>query len=296
MKYLVIGPGGQGAFAILGHLKKIENELCDVEEISGASSGSIIAALMCIGKTIDEIFNIFLETDMSPMNKLDLNTFLTTYGFIKTDYIQEHIIHCLGDNLTFRQVSKKLYISALCVTTGQTEYFSKDTHPDMHISEAVRMSSSVPVLMSAHTFQGKIYADGGILETVPAFPFLGKLSNDVWCVSVSSLSSSQCAKIDNFKEYMIAIINSYMKCGRISYNNFPIVHIDAAAFNLIDFAMSYEDKVRLFILGNKFPCILKQDEPPLWSENKYKCHKSHGDYEIVTPSEYSPEQDKDTVV
>ena len=295
MKYLVLGPGGQGAFAMLGYLKKIENQFGDLEEISGASCGAMIAFLMCTGKTVDQLFDLFLETDMSPMNKLDLNNFLTTYGFVDTTYIRTHLIKCWGDrDPTFSELSKKLYVAAMCVSTGQTQYFSRDTHPDMHVSEAVQMSCSIPVMMSAHKFQGKLYADGGILESIPGLPFLGKMHRDILCVSVKG-SRVQEMPIENFKDYLGAIINGYIQSARIEYN-LPTVTIGTSAFNLVDMAMVHEDKLKLFILGNLFPCIKQQDEPIVWPESKYKRDESGGDNKIVYSSQCGPNEDQDAAV
>jgi len=296
MKYLVLGPGGQGAFAMLGYLKKIEDQLGDIEEISGASCGAMIAFLMCAGKTINQLFDLFLATDMTPMNKLDLNNFLTTYGFVDTAYIREHLIQCCdGRDPTFRELSKKLHVAAMCVSTGQTEYFSRDTHPDMHVSEAVQMSCSIPVMMSAHKFQGRLYADGGILEQIPGLPFLNKLHRDVLCVSVKG-SRVQDVVIENFKDYLGAIINGYVQSARIRYDGLPCVTIRTGAFNLVDMAMVHEDKLKLFILGNLFPCIKQQDEPIVWPESKYKCDESGGNNKIIDSSQCGPGEDQDAAV
>lgn len=61
MKYLVIGPGAMGLYAMLGYLKNIENRLSNVEEISGASAGSILAVLFALEKSVDEMIDVSLR-------------------------------------------------------------------------------------------------------------------------------------------------------------------------------------------------------------------------------------------
>ena len=56
MKYLVIGPGALGLFSFIGLLHKIKHTLDDVEEISGASAGSLIGLFLSLNKETDEIF------------------------------------------------------------------------------------------------------------------------------------------------------------------------------------------------------------------------------------------------
>jgi predicted acylesterase/phospholipase RssA len=280
MKYLVLGPGAQGGFAMLGYLKKIERDLSDLEEISGASVGAIMGAFLAAGKTIDQMLDIFLSTDLTPMSKPDLNIFLKKFGFVDTGYIQEHMKNIIGP-VTFRELKKKLYVSAMCVTTGRTEYFSRDTHPGMLVAEAVQMSCSIPVMMAAHEFQGRLYCDGGFLECAPAQPFLARLHRDVLCILIRVPKTEHV--VTNFKEYLGALVKSYMGQARHEYD-FPTVYIETTGFNLVDMNMTFENKLRLFMIGNKFPCVIQQDEPTVWSKDQRGGHESGGGCEIRNSS------------
>ena len=75
MKYLVIGPGAMAFYAMLGYLKNIEKRLTDVQEISGASAGSILAVLFALGKTVDEMIDISLRLNISDLVQLNLKCF-----------------------------------------------------------------------------------------------------------------------------------------------------------------------------------------------------------------------------
>ena len=272
MKYLVLGPGAQGGFAMLGYLKQIERDLSDLEEISGASVGSIMGAFLAAGKTIDQMLDIFLSTDLTPMSKPDLNIFLKKFGFVDTGYIQEHMKNIIGP-VTFRELKKKLYVASMCVTTGRTEYFSRDTHPGMLVAEAVQMSCSIPVMMAAHEFQGRLYCDGGFLESAPAQPFLARLHRDVLCILIRVSKTENV--VTNFKEYLGALVKSYMNQARHEYD-FPTVYIETTGFNLVDMNMTFENKLRLFMIGNKFPRLLQQDEPAVWSTGRCETDESCG--------------------
>ena len=247
IKYLVIGPGGQGLFAMLGHLKKIEDQLVDVQEISGASAGSIIGFFMCSGRSISEILDLMLSVDVPSLTKLNLNVFLNSYGFIDQTQIREKLVELYGSDPTFSDVlPKKLWISALCVNTGRTEYFSADTHPTMKITEAVCMSISVPVLMAGYKFKGHIYADGGTIESFPGQPFLHKLREEVLCVCVKSNLVTE--SVQNFKDYLTAIISAYHKGARVTFD-LPCFTVDVGNMNLLDMNMCHEDKLRMYLLG-----------------------------------------------
>lgn len=290
MKYLVLGPGAQGGFAMLGYLKKLN--LSKVEEISGASVGSIIAAFIATGKTIDQILDIFLSTDLTPLSKPDLNIFLKKFGFVDTGYIQEHMKNIIGP-VTFKELKKKLHVSAMCVTTGRTEYFSRDTHPNMLVAEAIQMSCSIPIMMAAHEFQGKLYCDGGFLESAPVQPFLAKLHREVLCVLIRVTSTEHV--VTNFKEYLGALVKSYVGQARHEYN-FPTAKIELSGFNLVDMNMTFDNKLRLYMIGNKFPRVIQQDEPTVWSSDQYKCDESGSNTESGTSGKPGEEPDQVPVV
>jgi predicted acylesterase/phospholipase RssA len=248
MKYLVLGPCAQGIFALLGFLKRHEHELVHIEEISGASAGAILAFLMTSGRTLDELFELMLSVDTSQMSKLNLKLFLSSFGFSDTGVVRAKLVELWGGDPTFRELPRrpKIHVAAMCVDEGRTEYFSVDTHPNMHVTEALAMSSAIPILFSACRFQGKLYVDGGFLERFPAAPFLHKLRSDVLAVTVLSLTASN--PVRNFRDFLLALVKSAIVTARISYN-VPELRMDAVGFNLTDMCMGLEDKLKLFLLG-----------------------------------------------
>jgi NTE family protein len=72
MKFLVLGAGGQFGFSFLGILKNLENSIKEVQEISGASIGSLIGLFLAAGKSVDEITENFFAYDQSSFTKLNL--------------------------------------------------------------------------------------------------------------------------------------------------------------------------------------------------------------------------------
>ena len=63
-------------------------------------------------------------------------------------------------------------------------YFSRDTHPDMKVIDAVIMSMSIPVVFATSMYDGKTYVDGSTTEFHPVAPFYDKRPTDVAVVGV----------------------------------------------------------------------------------------------------------------
>ena len=221
MKYLIIGPGGLGFFGMLGCLTNLKEELKNVEEISGSSAGSLLGFLLLTNKSLEEIFDISLNINISELTKMNLNAFIKTFGFIDHELIKQKLIEIWGGNPRFKDLSKKFHVSAYCLNTLEVEYFSIDTNPDMYVIDAICASISVPFMFAAFNFNGKLYIDGGANEKIPALPFLNKKREDVLCVAtrtfksehveINSLHSFRCTKYCEERHRFLCISNRKLK-------------------------------------------------------------------------------------
>jgi NTE family protein len=246
MKYLILGPGALGFYTMLGYLMKIESQLRDVEEISGASSGAILGFLMLSEKSLQEIFDLTINIDLSELTKVELKTFINSFGFINHELIKQKLIEIWGGNPTFKELSKKFHVSAYCLNTLEVEYFSRDTHPDMHVVDAVCASISIPVIFASYEYNGRRYMDGATNENIPAVPFLNKHYSDVLGVEV--LTNFKCdAKIDTLLDYCKALALTGWK-NKIDYK-IPSIQLDIESINVLDFKAPLETRLRLFMLG-----------------------------------------------
>jgi len=250
MEYLVLGPGAMGFFSILGHLKTIEPKLRDIKEISGASAGSILAVLLSLGKSIDEIADTSLRLNISDLVKLDLKCFIRRFGLIDTSKLRKKLVEVCGCDPTFSELEKKIYVSAFCLNTCKTEYFSVDIHPDMKVLDAVCMSISIPFVFSSYKLNDMTYIDGGTNESLPMGPFLHRPMSKVYCIEIQNINTRFVENIDNPKTFAERVVLSSLN----NRYNYPITEqtikrIDVGDMNIFDFNMSYENKVKMYMLG-----------------------------------------------
>ena len=248
MKYLVLGPGAMGYFGMLGVVKSLEDKLEDVEGISGSSAGALLGLFIASGKTIDDIFEISMDTDLNELVKYNIKNFLTSYGLVSHDSIKQKLIEICGGDVQFKDLEKDLYVATYNTNRGNTEYFSKHTHPEMSAIDAVCMSISVPFLFSSFKYNDMLYVDGGTSETVPVPPFFGKRNDDVLIVKLS-LKPVVTDDISNVREYISCIVRSALG-NRVDYSGmYPTLEINLDEFNLFDFNMSQDDKLKMYMKG-----------------------------------------------
>lgn len=249
MKYLVLGPGAMGIYAMAGRLKRLQKELRNVQEISGSSAGSILALLLALGMSVDKIIKILMSVDISEFVKLNIALFFNKFGFVDTQPIREKLVSVCKCDPTFKELKKKIYISAFCLNTSTTEYFCVDTHPDMKVIDAVCMSIAIPLIFECGKYNSKTYADGSIAEDIPLLPFIDKKSHEVTCVKVHVVPKYK-DDLENPKQFLETIIMSTLR-NRAKYDVKINTHlIEIENFNVFDFGLSYEDKIRLYMIGH----------------------------------------------
>jgi len=249
MEYLVIGPGAMGGFSMLGYLKTIEESLGNIKEYSGASAGAIISVFLALGFSIDDILYKLAELEGNKLVKLNLKCFMNKYGLVDLKPIRDKFVDIFESDPTFLDIEKKIYISAFCVNTSRTVYFSKDTHPDMKVIDALCMSIAVPFIFSSYRYEGMVYVDGGTLETLPSSPFLDKKTNKVLCIRMK-MEPEFIPDITSPKQFAEALIASTLNNRRQNIlKNCKVVDIDIGQVDVFNFNMTYEEKMKLYLKG-----------------------------------------------
>lgn len=123
MEYLVIGPASMGLFAFMGRLKKYENELKNIKEISGASAGALIGTFLALEVSLDDAFEKLLSLDIEGLAKYKLRSLFKNYGLIDVEAVRDAIEKMYGCNPTFSDLRKKLYIAAFNLNRGELNIF-----------------------------------------------------------------------------------------------------------------------------------------------------------------------------
>jgi NTE family protein len=251
MKYLVLGPASMGIFTLIGALKSRETALAGVQEISGASAGAILALFLAMGMSVDEILEKSISLNIPNFVKIRIGSFFNKFGFVDMGPIRKKLVDICGSDPTFEELDMKIYVSAYCLNTSETVYFSKDTHPHMKVIDAVCMSMAVPFIFACGNYDGRTYVDGGTKEDYPLTPFMDKKPHEITCIRIK-MDTIYKETIDTPKQFVETLVRSALT-NRTTYNTpIQMVEINVKDTDIFDFNMDYEEKVRLFNLGYTF--------------------------------------------
>ena len=233
---------------MIGTLKALESRLVDVKEISGSSAGSILALFLALGMSVDEILDMALSLDVPKFVKIRIGSFFNKFGFVDLEPIREKLVEICGCDPTFEELDMKIYVSAYCLNSSTTDYFSRDTHPNMKVIDAVCMSMAIPLIFACGKYNGKSYIDGGTQEQYPMAPFLDKKPHEITCIKLKMDRVYQ-EEINNPRQFVESLIRSTLT-NRVEYSEYTkMIEINVADTNIFDFNMPYEDKVKLYNIG-----------------------------------------------
>lgn len=181
---LVFSGGGIRGFAHLGFAHALKEKGVEIDIYAGASAGALVAAFLADGYSPKEAFESFKKLGLFGYTKVHWpkNGLLTLDGL--KDLLDKHISVDLIEDL-----KKPVVVAVSNLNSGKVEYRSEGL-----ISEWVVASSSIPVLFSPKEIDGDFYADGGLLDNLPASAIQGTCRTVIG-VNVSPLHEE--ASIDN---------------------------------------------------------------------------------------------------
>lgn len=187
---LVFSGGALKSIAFIGCIRFLEHlgMLSDVCTLVGSSAGAIVAFMLCLGLSSQEMEEWILEKfRIGQANQLDIDGVLELYDNMGIDrgtglevFFVEILQSKLGsdkNDVTFMDLAKvtgrHLIICASNLTTSKPEYFSVDTWPDLSVITALKASCCIPVLFTPIIVNDMMFVDGGMFENLP----VGSLAN-----------------------------------------------------------------------------------------------------------------------
>ncbi|MGG9964339.1 patatin-like phospholipase family protein [Ferruginibacter sp. SUN106] len=202
-KNLVLEGGGVRGLAYAGVFSVLEekNILQHIENVGGSSAGAIAGMMVSIGYSAEEIDSLMIELPIQKFNDGKggvvgkYKRFKNAYGIYKGEefekWLQQLVAHKTGKPLlTFGQLHqlhlnnnnyKDLYCTGTNLSKQQLEIFSYVTAPDMPVTLAVRVSSTIPIYFEPVALNNNLkkikksdsssfvnfYVDGGMLCNYP---------------------------------------------------------------------------------------------------------------------------------
>lgn len=186
----LFGGGAIRGISYIGALKALEELKIYPNTLGGSSVGAIIAALLAVGYTAEEIKHVFLKVNFDLFRDISIglgSVFALSKGEVFLEWVREMIEskyygkdYKKGSNraVTFKDIDKNLVIITTNLSNFECKEFSKFETPDYEIASAVRISCCMPGLMKPIEYNKTLLVDGDLQKSWPMWKLSQNVQND----------------------------------------------------------------------------------------------------------------------
>lgn len=288
VRNLALEGGGVKGLAYPGALQVIQAEgvLPKIEQVAGTSAGSIVAALIALGYSPEDMQALMLDLDFKQFEDGSAlggpERLFEKFGWFKGDYFLEWM-QCRvkektgNSNATFADLHeerladgakfKDLFVVSSDLSRRRSQVFSHETSPDLPIAQAVRASMSIPLFFEAFHIDDKLFGetgqrqdlfvDGGVFDNYPIELFDHCEPNPhtlgLFLVNKGAPRNPD-SRIDSFPEYVRSLFEALLSVQVNAFNNNledqkRTIQIDDLGVGTTDFNLSNEMKCKLIQQG-----------------------------------------------
>ena len=210
IKHIVCSGGGHNGFVYYGILKQLNKKgfwnFDDIETIYATSAGSIIGVFIALQFDWDVLDDYMIKRPWNTIYKMDIYSILDVFnkkGLFDIEVIRETFLPLfkakdISVDMTmaeFYEFTKiELHIIITDINTFETVDISYKTHPDWKVIEAVYCSSAIPIIMSPHFKDSKMYYDGGLLMNYPidyCLEDVTKKQDEIFAIKMNNIDNME---------------------------------------------------------------------------------------------------------
>ena len=229
---LALGSGGARGYAHIGVIDELHSRGYEVVGVAGSSMGALVGGLFAAG-SLDE-FTQWATTLTGPAVLRLLDPSISAAGVLRAGKILDAVRELLG-----AVTIEDLPIPYTAVTTdliaGRSVWLQRGP-----LDEAIRASIAIPGVIAPHVLDGRLLADGGILDPLPLAPITAANADITVAVSVSGMDVSDDAgsdirptreRLNRLRRSTSALLD------RLNAGAEPIYPVDPSAGDSVDDAL-----------------------------------------------------------
>ena len=266
----IFGGGAIRGVAYVGAIKALDELNIKYDTLAGSSVGSIIATLVAIEYSYDEIKEIIMGVNFELFRDFHLGfgkDFALSKGEVFTNWMREKIEKKFyGENykkgankpVTFEDLDKSLLIFSTDLIDFKCKEFSKQETPDFEIAKAVRISCSMPGLMTSIEVDGKKLVDGDLLKSTPLWTLSKNLKMDTNRIMEFRLEGNYETVENNALDFINAIYSCMTSVSTDfiiktygNRDNFDYIKLNTGNVIILDFNMSETMRNQIIDTGYK---------------------------------------------
>jgi NTE family protein len=174
---LALGSGGARGYAHIGVIHELRDRGYQIVGIAGSSMGALVGGLQAAGR-LDEFADWARSLTQRAIVRL-LDPSISAAGVLRAEKILDAVRDILGAS-TIEQLSIPYTAVATDLLAGKSVWLQRGP-----VDEAIRASIAIPGVIAPHVVDGRLLADGGILDPLPMAPIAAVNADLTVAVSLS---------------------------------------------------------------------------------------------------------------
>lgn len=174
---LALGSGGARGYAHIGVIAELQDRGYEVVGVSGSSMGALVGGLHAAGK-LDEFTEWATELTQGAVLRL-LDPSISAAGILRAEKILDTVREILGE-VTIEDLPIPYTAVATDLIAGKSVWLQRGP-----VDAAIRASIAIPGVIAPYVLDGRLLADGGILDPVPMAPIAATNADLTIAVSIN---------------------------------------------------------------------------------------------------------------
>jgi NTE family protein len=174
---LALGSGGARGYAHIGVIDELRDRGYDIVGIAGSSMGALVGGLQAADKLDDFTEWAKSLTQRAVLRLLDPK--ITAAGVLRAEKILDAVRDILGE-VTIEELPIPYTAVSTDLISGKSVWLQRGP-----VDAAIRASIAIPGVIVPHVLDGRLLADGGILDPLPMAPIAAVNADLTIAVSLS---------------------------------------------------------------------------------------------------------------
>jgi NTE family protein len=174
---LALGSGGARGYAHIGVIAELHDRGYEIVGIAGSSMGALVGGLQAAGK-LDEFADWAKALTQRAVLRL-LDPSIAAAGVLRAAKILDAVRDILGD-VTIEDLPIPYTAVSTDLIAGKSVWLQRGP-----VDAAIRASIAIPGVITPHILDGRLLADGGILDPLPMAPIAAVNADLTIAVSLS---------------------------------------------------------------------------------------------------------------